>query len=115
MTQNKILEVKMIILDFSWWQQLYAFPMTWFILGVICCWSFLTILPQSWTDWITRQEYFGIILALVGLVFFGVFVLPNLTVGTLVGVLGTIIFIIAASKWWKKFRSKKEEKKEVKK
>ncbi|MFC1625066.1 hypothetical protein ACFL15_01700 [Patescibacteria group bacterium] len=104
----------MLLVDFSWWQQLVAYPATWFVLGVVCCWSFLTVLPQGWTDWITRQEYFGIILGIVGLAFLVFLVLPSLTLGMVIGVLGSIIFFIAASKWFKKFKTRKEKKEEEK-
>jgi len=105
----------MLVVDFSWWQQLVNNPMTWLLLGAICCWSLLTVLPQKWTDWVTRQEYFGFVLGIVGLAFLAFLVLPNLTVGTIIGVLGSIIFFVAALKWWKKFRIKKEKKEEEKK
>lgn len=76
---------------------------TWAILGAVMMYSFLTVIRQDWTDALTRQDRFGIVMGLGAVAVFIFMVLPYATWGLVLGIGLTIGLFVGGYFWYRHF------------
>lgn len=79
-------------------------PFGTFLLGVLVCYAVLTLIPQRWTDSLTRQDRLGIVAVFIGIFLAVVGFVPNITFGDILLAVLVLVCVVFGVIWIRRTR-----------